>query len=251
MYGGGLAAGVQGQDASGGLWSHCVSWADLTVPVGVDHGAARLELGEGWPDRWSVSWKIGKRTESRAVREVAQAPLAGADPIRAFSWRRGQRHRPGLEYLVSARSPKKLSYVPTEAEIRAFYDAVWRARRASDVILINTLLYTGVRVSELVRIRIADVDLDSCRIRITQGKGGRDRVVPFPAGFKETLALHINAQRPVGAVFLFESSWKKPYTDRGVRKILTRYTQAAGITASISPHTLRHFLFRATGCGHL
>jgi integrase/recombinase XerD len=40
-----------------------------------------------------------------------------------------------------------------------------------------------------------------------------------------------------------QSSWKKPYTDRGVRKILARYTQAAGITASISPHTLRHFLF--------
>jgi hypothetical protein len=44
-------------------------------------------------------------------------------------------------------------------------------------------------------------------------------------------------------VFLFESSWKKPYSDRGVRKILARYTQAAGIAASISPHTLRHFLF--------
>ena len=96
-----MAAGVLGQDASGGLWSNCVSWADLTVPVGAGHGAARLDLGEGWPDRWSVSWKIGKRTESWAVREVAQAPLAGADPIRAFSWRRGQRHRPGLEYLVS------------------------------------------------------------------------------------------------------------------------------------------------------
>lgn len=39
------------------------------------------------------------------------------------------------------------------------------------------------------------------------------------------------------------TSWKKPYSDRGVRKILARYTQAAGITASISPHTLRHFLF--------
>ena len=54
-----------------------------------------------------------------------------------------------------------------------------------------------------------------------------------------------------GALFLFESSWKKPYSDRGVRKILARYTHVAGITASISPHTLRHFLFRATGCGHL
>ena len=44
-------------------------------------------------------------------------------------------------------------------------------------------------------------------------------------------------------MFLFESSWKKPYSERGVRKMLTRYTQAAGITASISPHKLRHFLF--------
>ena len=139
-------------------------------------------------------------------------------------------------------APRKLPYVPTEAEIRAFYDAVWKARRAGGVILIKTLLYTGVRVSELVRIRLADVDLDACRIRITQGKGGKDRVVPFPAAFKETLALHIEAQRHAGAAFLFESSRKKPYSDRGVRKILARYTQAAGITASISPHTLRHFL---------
>ena len=94
------------------------------------------------------------------------------------------------------RAPKKLPYVPTEAEIRAFYDAVWKARRASDVILFKTLLYTGVRVSELIRIRIADVDLDACRIRITQGKGGKDRIVPFPAAFKETLALADAQQRP-------------------------------------------------------
>jgi len=98
--------------------------------------------------------------------------------------------------------------VPTEAEIRAFYHAVWKARRASDVVLIKTLLYTGVRVAELVRIRIADVDLDACRIRITQGNGGKDRVVPFPPAFKETLALHIDAQRRAGAAHLFESSWK-------------------------------------------
>ncbi len=43
--------------------------------------------------------------------------------------------------------------------------------------------------------------------------------------------------------YLFESSWKKPYSGRGIRKILARYTRAAGITVSISPHTLRHFLF--------
>jgi len=92
------------------------------------------------------------------------------------------------------RAPKKLPHVPTEHEIRSFYDAVWHARRGQDVVMIKTLLYTGVRVSELVRIRIGDVDLDGCRIRIEQGKGKKDRYVPFPASFKETLALHIDAK---------------------------------------------------------
>ena len=66
-------------------------------------------------------------------------------------------------------------------------------RRGSDVVLIKTLMYAGVRVSELVAIRIADVDLDACRVRVTQGKGAKDRVVPFPESFKETLALHIES----------------------------------------------------------
>ena len=141
------------------------------------------------------------------------------------------------------RAPKRLPYVPTEAEIRAFYQAVWTARRAGDVVLIKTLLYTGVRVAELVVIRLVDVDLDACRIRITHGKGGKDRMVPFPPAFKEALALHLHHQRTIGATFLFESSWKKHYSDRGVRKLLARYAVAAGITAPISPHRLRHFLF--------
>ena len=81
------------------------------------------------------------------------------------------------------------------------------------------------------------------RIRINQGKGAKDRYVPFPAAFKETLALHIDAQQRPGASHLFESSWKKPYSDRGVRKILTRYATAAGITGRSARTGLRHFLF--------
>jgi len=44
-------------------------------------------------------------------------------------------------------------------------------------------------------------------------------------------------------MFLFESSFRRHYTDRGIRKILMRYTKLAGIERSISPHKLRHFLF--------
>jgi hypothetical protein len=53
----------------------------------IGHGAARLDLGDGWPDRWSVSWKIGKR-EARALLALDFArDLADA----GRRWRRGSR----------------------------------------------------------------------------------------------------------------------------------------------------------------
>ena len=138
---------------------------------------------------------------------------------------------------------KKLPYVPTEEEIQKYYQAVWQSRNMLHVILIKTLLYTGVRVSELIKIKISDVDFTRCQIRVIEGKGKKDRIVPFPNTFKEILALHADTISRKGGQYLFESSWKKPYTDRGIRKILAQYTKTAGMERSISPHKLRHFLF--------
>jgi integrase/recombinase XerD len=139
--------------------------------------------------------------------------------------------------------PKTLPYVPSEDEIRRYYQTVWHAQRNGDIILIKTLLYTGVRVAELVAIGIDDVDLDAYQIRITHPKGGNDRVVPFPQTFRETLARHIADRHKTGGTYLFESSWKKPYSTRGVRALLARYAHAAGLSHNMPPHRLRHFLF--------
>jgi integrase/recombinase XerD len=139
---------------------------------------------------------------------------------------------PPVGLLVTARLPE----VPTEEEIRRFYQAVWNCRNFGDMVLIKTLFYTGVRVSELVAIRLNEVDVERCQIRITAGKGSKDRQVPFPHAFRELLALHIEQMKARGAVYLFESVRKRRYTDRGVRKMLARYATSAGITRSISLH---------------
>src|SRR5438876_10114801 len=130
------------------------------------------------------------------------------------------------------RSSTRLPEVPTEEDIRRFYQAVWNCRHFADMVLIKTLFYTGVRVSELVSIRLADVDVERCQIRITRGKGGKDRQVRFPVSFRELLALHMQRMQEKQATHLFESVRKKKYTDRGVRKMLERYAKAAGITRS-------------------
>lgn len=151
--------------------------------------------------------------------------------------------RKELNVQVNTSTPKKLPQVPTEEEIAKYYEAVWKSRNMQHVVMIKTLLYTGVRVTELVHIKLSDIDFDRCQIRVNQGKGKKDRIVPFPNGFREILAIHVDNSRKKKQVYLFESTWKKPYTDRGIRKILAQYTEKAGIEHSISPHKLRHFLF--------
>ena len=68
--------------------------------------------------------------------------------------------RAELDVVITPKS-EKLPYVPTEEEIRKYYQAVWQSRNMKHVLMIKTLLYTGVRVSEFVHIQIR-VQLHIC-----------------------------------------------------------------------------------------
>lgn len=91
---------MNGEDGNA-LWSHRVSWADLIVPVSAEAGRAELDLRAGWTRRWSVAWRQGRIEASVSVQELLVAPLTAIDPVRGFAWHRAQRHRPGLQFMVS------------------------------------------------------------------------------------------------------------------------------------------------------
>lgn len=176
----------------------------------------------------------------KKARELAKY-LRAERPDYAYLKRVFQHLRDELEIEVPKAS-KKLPYVPTEKELKRYYDVVWKAKNFQDMMIVKTLMYTGVRVSELINIKLADIDFHYCQIRINKGKGSKDRIVPFPQTFKELLAMHADSMKKKQAVYLFESSWKKKYTDRGIRKILAKYSEEAGLAQNLSPHKLRHFL---------
>jgi hypothetical protein len=61
---------------------------------------ARLALGPGWPRQWTAAWQVSDGDAVSPVRDLGSVPVAGCEPVRRFSWRRRQRHRPGLQFMV-------------------------------------------------------------------------------------------------------------------------------------------------------
>ena len=92
--------GQCGPGMPGPLWSYLAGWDDLLVPV-PSTDASGLDLEEGWPDRWLVTRRGGGDEISCTVRDLSRMPGTDGGPVRWFSWRRAQGHRPGLQYLVS------------------------------------------------------------------------------------------------------------------------------------------------------
>jgi integrase/recombinase XerD len=182
------------------------------------------------------------RTPTKEVVQKISKILRGECPDYIYLRDLFKKIREEFDITVSTKA-KHLPYVPTERELKQYYNLVWQTRNMKHLILIKVLLYTGVRVNELINIRIDEIDFDRSQIRISHGKGNKSRIVPFPNTFRESLMLFIDAEKNKGAIYLFESNRKKPFTTRGIRKILATYSAQAGMHQSISPHKLRHFLF--------
>lgn len=85
-----------------GLRSDLCRWEDLLAPHRQERADSRgLDLGEGWSRRWTARWRFGGEPVICPARDLASMPVQGAQPVRRFSWRTSQRHRPGLQYMVS------------------------------------------------------------------------------------------------------------------------------------------------------
>ncbi len=118
------------------------------------------------------------------------------------------------------------------------------AKSLRDKALLEMLYATGMRVSELVSLNVADMDLDSCCVRC--GTGGK-RVRTVPLYDKAVVALrryvdegrvHLPSQTDEPALFLNHRGQR--LTRQGLWLIIKRYVEIVGIDGSVTPHTLRH-----------
>lgn len=113
-----------------------------------------------------------------------------------------------------------------------------------DRLILELLYATGLRVSELVNIKLDDIDINNSEIRVL-GKGSVERVVYFGEYAKDIMELYIRDGREKllkGRVseYLFINNKFNKLTDRGVRFILDKILEKTSIKVKISPHSLRH-----------
>lgn len=113
-----------------------------------------------------------------------------------------------------------------------------------DAAMLELLYAAGLRASELIKMGIADINLEACFVRIL-GKGSKERVVPIGQMAKEKVNAYLASGRPVllkgrPSSYLFVTRSAKPMTRQGLWKLLKQYALKAGISHKITPHSLRH-----------
>ncbi|MCU1229029.1 MAG: recombinase [Acidobacteria bacterium] len=137
--------------------------------------------------------------------------------------------------------PKSLQ--PSEVEALLCAPDAARVDGMRDRAMLELLYATGLRVSELIKVRIDEVVLDAGFLR-TIGKGSKERIVPFGDTARDAIVAYMESGRPELDRFndphLFLSTRGRPMTRQSFWMKIVRYTRDAGITTHVSPHVLRH-----------
>ena len=148
--------------------------------------------------------------------------------------------------LMSARQPLRVPHSLSEAQVEALLAApdVATPLGLRERCMLELMYASGLRVSELVGLKTVYVSLVDGALRVT-GKGSKERVVPFGGEAQAWIERYLVAARAAilkgqHSDALFVTARGGPMTRQMFWNIVKRHALAAGITAPLSPHTLRH-----------
>ncbi|MEG2766495.1 MAG: site-specific tyrosine recombinase XerD [Comamonas sp.] len=154
-------------------------------------------------------------------------------------------HDPTLR-LLAAKRPLRVPHTLTQAQVEALLQAPDDSTLLGlrDRAMLELMYASGLRVSELVGLKVHHLDIKSGVLR-TEGKGRKERLVPFGEEAQSWLVRFVQEARP--AILVGQSTNDLFVTQRGSGMtrvmfwvLVKKYAALAGVTAPLSPHTLRH-----------
>ena len=204
---------------------------------------------KGWSELTADDFRaflfdLMKRERGRATIRLQFAALRSF-----FKWltrRRGWKANPLLEVQLPKRE-KKLPVVLTVTQVEAMLalplslekskrDAVWAPER--DTAILELFYSTGMRLSELVGLNVADIDTYTGTVRVF-GKGKKERLCPVGSKALEAVQRY-RAKAGVHDGALFLSKLRTRITAQSVDDVIMKYWRASGLPVHLTPHKLRH-----------
>ena len=147
--------------------------------------------------------------------------------------------------LVSPKMVKKLPVYLTEDEIDSLLNInLVTCYDYRNKAMLELLYATGLRITELINLKITDVDIENCFVRVF-GKGKKERIVPVSDIALKYLIIYVKEYRNEIlkshiSDYLFVSNSYKNISRQGFFKILKNECKRANIEKNVSPHVLRH-----------
>lgn len=153
-------------------------------------------------------------------------------------------------FMTTIESPKPEKTLPTSLtypQVSKILDIPDTTNKAGlrDRAMLETLYACGLRVSELINLRLQNLLLENDIIRVL-GKGSKERIVPIGDSAKKWIELYLNRSRTiiskkgVSEDYLFLNLRGKKFTRMGIWKIIDKFAKAAEIEIHVHPHMLRH-----------
>ncbi|HTY44156.1 MAG TPA: site-specific tyrosine recombinase/integron integrase [Patescibacteria group bacterium] len=134
------------------------------------------------------------------------------------------------------RREKRIPDVLTKEETRRLIDFLPNKKSK---LMISMIYACGFRVSELINLKVSDLNFAEMTGHVRQAKGKKDRVFNIPHFLLKALTKQVVEQKEAGQEYLFNGPNGK-LTDRNIQKIVRIAAKKAGIDKKVHPHTLRH-----------
>lgn len=166
-----------------------------------------------------------------------------------FNWcrKRGYLDIDPLELIELPKLPKELPKNLTKEAAFSILDAIENDvaahpfLRKRNYAIFHMFLMTGLRRSELLKLRLADVDIEGLTIHVRRGKNAKDRNIPMTLELSQTLILYLEERRKLRktcAAFFTSFTLDAPFTISGLEKLVRKLRSLSGVRFYL--HQLRH-----------
>lgn len=140
-----------------------------------------------------------------------------------------------FNFDIKMKKPSRIPVVLSVEEVQRLLNSFTNLKHKA----IFTICYSaGLRVGEILSLKVKDIDSDRMQIRIEQGKGQKDRYSILSEKVLTLLRDYVKKYQPVD--YLFEGQGGGQYSASSIQALMRRHKKKCGITKKATPHTLRH-----------